>query len=218
MACENAHVDDCPCYATHCKNHHKCCECINYHRYKETRCPPICLNDRWVPRHDLNKLETINGYRSIRETKIVRVDYLYLDPSLLDKDERIAPILKTAVEKMRPMLKTAGYDIEFSEIVIKNPEDAEKNRLFLSPTVKINGNDICPPLSVDGKQRGEDGVSRIFDYNEGSYDVPPEQMFVEAILQNALIDRYDNHFKYFMPKPLEDLFARNGMAELIPKQ
>ena len=95
---------------------------------------------------------------------------------------------------------------------------------FLSGTLgsrymRLEFNDICPSITENvcgccGDISGTETLCRVFMYNGESYEVPPEQMLVEAIVQGAFVDRFDNHIHYSMPKNLRDFF--DGKESNIP--
>ena len=78
-------------------------------------------------------------------------------------------------------------------------------------TILVNGNDICSsvienPCGCCSDISGTDVECRVFMYNGKGYEVPPEKMLIEAILQNAMIDKFESHVRYELPKNLEDFF------------
>ena len=212
---------ECPCPSKHCSRHGNCKECVRVHRIKGSECLPYCLRKKWIPRPDLSELKTDGEYRSVRETKVIRIDYLYLDLVVCDRCIGTDKVLKNAVDKLRPVFDSIGYSIELNNIEIENAEMAKRYRFRSSPTVLVNGNDICSSVVENrcgccGDISGTDVSCRVFMYNGKGYEVPPEEMLIEAIMMNALRDRFNDHTKYVLPKNLEDFF--NGKESGNPKK
>ncbi|WP_330686115.1 DUF2703 domain-containing protein [Caproiciproducens galactitolivorans] len=78
-------------------------------------------------------------------------------------------------------MQLAGFDIEYNKI-------AERFRFLSSPTIRVNGQDICGFVKENrcgccSEINGADVDCRVFEYNGESYEVPPNEMLAEAILK-----------------------------------
>ena len=200
----------CPC-PSECTRHHVCSSCVDYHRFEETDRLPYCFRDKWLPRRGLADAVTLSGEVSVKTTKVITVDYLFLDLVTCDRCVGTDKVLKAAVEKVSPFFESLGCSIKMNEIEVVDRETAVRYQFESSPTIRVNGNDICPSITENvcgccGDISGTEALCRVFVYNGESYEVPPEQMLVEAIVQGAFVDRFDNHIHYSMPKNLRDFF------------
>jgi hypothetical protein len=85
-------------------------------------------------------------------------------------------------------LKLAGYSVEIRKIEIATQDLAEKHRFLSSPTIRVNGKDICQTVSESdcgccGAISGTQVDCRVFEYGEETFEVPPKEMLASAILQ-----------------------------------
>ena len=117
------------------------------------------------------------------------VEYLYLD---CIPEPRIGTdtVLDEVMETITPALRLAGFDIEYNKIEMKTAEFAERFRFLSSPTIRVNGQDICGFVKENScgfcsEISGTDVDCRIFDYYGESYEVPPNEM-LQAILKNYI--------------------------------
>jgi NAD-dependent dihydropyrimidine dehydrogenase PreA subunit len=120
--------------------------------------------------------------------KKVLVEYLYLD---LDSCERCIGtdnILDEVMMLLTPVLQMAGYRVEYNKIKVETAEIAQKYKFLSSPTIRVNGLDICQSVAENScgccsEISGTDVDCRVFAYNGQTYEVPPKEMLAQAILQ-----------------------------------
>jgi NAD-dependent dihydropyrimidine dehydrogenase PreA subunit len=129
------------------------------------------------------------GNEETREKK-VRVEYLYLDLKTCDRCIGTDTVLDEVMAVLAPALQLAGYLVEYSKIEMKTAELAERHRFISSPTIRINGLDICGPVKESacgccGEISGTDVDCRVFEYNGEVYEIPPKEMLAEAILETV---------------------------------
>ena len=74
--------------------------------------------------------------------KRLRIEYLYLDLDTCDRCIGTDAVLDAVVDKLRPALTLAGYDVEYEKVEIETPELAAHYHFFFSPTILVNGTDI----------------------------------------------------------------------------
>jgi len=127
------------------------------------------------------------GCETSSEKKIV-VEYLYLDLQTCNRCIGTDAVLDEVMETLTPALRLAGFDIEYNKIEMKTAEFAERFRFLSSPTIRVNGQDICGFVKENScgccsEISGTDVDCRIFEYNGESYEVPPKEMLAEAILK-----------------------------------
>lgn len=157
-------------------------------------------------------------YRGHRKTAIV--DFLYLDLSCCDRcqgaDERVA----LAVERCRPVLSACGFNLVLNQIYVDTPELAERYRFESSPTIRVDGIDICPSIEENdcgccSDISGTDVTCRVFPFNGTYYEVPPTDMIVRGIMEIVMGGRRSPAAAdpYIMPQNLVDFYAGKKAKE-----
>lgn len=120
--------------------------------------------------------------------KKVTVEYLFLDLQSCDRCIGMGTALDEAMATLTPALQLYGYEVVYNKIEIKTAELAERFKLLSSPTIRVNGQDICGPVKENScgccsEISGTDVNCRIFEYRGESYEVPPKELLAEAILK-----------------------------------
>ena len=128
---------------------------------------------------------------SVQNGKEALVEFLYLDLETCDRCVATASILDEVMAVLSPALVTAGYDVEYMKTKIESPEQAERYRFLSSPTIRVNGRDICSSLKEDvcyscGCISGEAVLCRRFTHELGDFEVPPKEVLAEAVLKAIL--------------------------------
>ena len=149
-------------------------------------------------------------------TKNVRVEYLYLDLNTCDRCIGTDQELEEVVSVLTPALKLAGYSVEIRKIEIATKELAEKYCFLSSPTIRVNGKDICQTVSESdcgccGEISGTQVDCRVFEYGEETFEVPPTEMLASAILQEIFggpgeSGGYHTQEEYAVPDNLKSFF------------
>ena len=145
--------------------------------------------------------------------KTVIVDHLFLDLSVCDRcqgtDERVA----LAVERCRPVLAACGYNLVLNQIEIEDEALAERYRFYSSPTVRVNGVDVCPSVEENDcdccrEISDYDVKCRVFPFNGTFYEKPPTDMLVANIVNTVIKElkpeRDDS--PYVLPENLAGFF------------
>lgn len=123
--------------------------------------------------------------------KDIMVDFLFLDLACCDRcqgaDERVA----AAVERCRDVLSACGFDLTLNQLYMESPELAERYRFESSPTIRVNGVDICPSIDENdctccSDISGTDVTCRVFPFNGTYYEVPPTDLIVRGIMEVVL--------------------------------
>ena len=125
--------------------------------------------------------------------KEVKIEYLYLDLDTCDRCVGTDAVLEDVIVELTPALELAGYSVSYSKIKIDNEELAVQHRFVSSPTIRVNGRDICDEVKESdcgccGEISGTQVDCRVFEYEGNLYEVPPKAMLAEAILRNAFSD------------------------------
>lgn len=120
--------------------------------------------------------------------KSVVVEYLYLDLKSCDRCIGTDNVLDEVMVTLTPTLKLAGYEVSYKKVEMETAEIAKKYQFLSSPTIRVNGSDICMSVKENScgccsEISGTDVDCRVFEYNGETYEVPPKEMLAEAILQ-----------------------------------
>jgi len=78
--------------------------------------------------------------------------------------------------------------VEYKKIEMKTAEIAKRYKFLSSPTIRVNGIDICQSVTENNcgccsDISGTKVNCRVFKYNGETYEVPPKEMLAEAILK-----------------------------------
>ena len=138
----------------------------------------------------MNKVSCCSCNSSTKSEKRVLIEYLYLDLNTCDRCIGTEQELDMVVSTLSPALNLAGYTVEYQKIEIISEEVAEKHKFLSSPTVRVNGEDVCQSIVENncgccGQISGTDVDCRIFEYNGETYEVAPKEMLAEAILKEV---------------------------------
>jgi hypothetical protein len=120
-------------------------------------------------------------------SKKVLVEYLYLDLKTCDRCIGTDAVLEGVLKEINPALSCAGYEVEFKKMEISSKEMAEEFRFLSSPTIRVNGMDICESVAENScgccsDISGTDVECRVFQYDGEDYEVPPKEMLASSIL------------------------------------
>jgi hypothetical protein len=164
------------------------------------------------PFYNNGKAKTVTVVAKKRPQKEVKVDYLYLDLKTCDRCIGTDDVLEQVIKELKPTLALAGYGISYNKTEIATKQDAVKHRFLSSPTIRVNGRDICDKVQESdcgccGEISGTQVDCRTFEYNGKLYNIPPKAMLAEAILKYAFTAETDSRqTKYQLPKNLEKFF------------
>lgn len=130
--------------------------------------------------------------------KPVEIDYLYLDLDTCDRCIGTDQALEEVINQVAPALALAGYAVAYRKIEISTAQLAAEYRFLSSPTIRVNGQDICGAVKETdcaccGGISGTPVDCRVFEYEGETYETPPKAMLAEAILRGA-----------FAPAPMPD--------------
>jgi glutaredoxin len=153
-----------------------------------------------------------SGCGTASEKKIV-VEYLYLDLESCDRCVGTDNVLDEVMMTLTPTLSLAGFEIEYNKIEMKTAKIAKQYRFISSPTIRVNGQDICQPVVENScgccsEISGTDVNCRVFEYNGRPYEVPPKEMLAEAILNIVFgqVETGCSCVEYELPENLKEFF------------
>ena len=147
-----------------------------------------------------------------RLMKEIKIDYLYLDLNTCDRCIGTDSVLEKVIKELTPAFALAGYHISYKKTEIATEQDAINNRFVSSPTIRINGIDICDEVKESycgccGEISGTQVDCRTFEYNGKLYSVPPKAMLAEAILKKAFTPANNiGSEAYELPENLKKFF------------
>ena len=154
------------------------------------------------------------------ENKVL-VEYLYLDLQTCSRCIGTDNVLDEVMTALTPTLRLAGFEAEYNKIEMETAELAEKYQFLSSPTIRVNGRDICASVKENscgccGEISGTDVACRVFEYNGVTYEVPPKEMLAEGILRSMFgpNEGCGSGGGYALPKNLRDFF--NGKKSRVP--
>lgn len=146
------------------------------------------------------------------DAKTVTVEYLYLDLNTCERCVGTDAVLEKALAEVTPALCAAGYQVDYRKVEIATAELAEQYRFLSSPTILVNGRDICPAVRENACGCCSDisGTAvdcRVFEFEGKTYEVPPKAMLAEAILRGAFAPAAESGCGcYTLPDNLRSFF------------
>jgi len=117
----------------------------------------------------------------------VAVDFLYLDLNTCERCVATGDTLDAALAVLAPVFRTVGAEVSLNRVNIATRELAQRYQFVSSPTIRVNGVDICTELkeSLCGDCSDLSGCStncRVFVWEGREYEQPPVGMIVDGIL------------------------------------
>ncbi|MPM11728.1 hypothetical protein SDC9_58078 [bioreactor metagenome] len=193
--------------------------CIDHCHGCGSRCPVGAItyvgdDTGWTPPNGLQEAETACCSCSCGESseKKVLVEYLYLDLQTCDRCIGTDEVLDEVMTILTPALQLAGLEVEYSKIKMETAEFAERYRFLSSPTIRVNGQDICVSVKENScgccsQISGTDVNCRVFEYQGNTYEVPPKEMLAGAVLKTVFSPaecRRENNYE--LPENLKTFF------------
>ena len=152
------------------------------------------------------------GYDDSLKMKVI-VEYLYLDHQTCDRCIATESILDEVMTVLTPALRLAGFTVEYKKAEMETAEAAIQHQFVSSPTIRVNGQDICQSVSENHcgccSDISEINVEcRVFEYHGKTFEVPPKPMLAEGILRLIFgqTDKGSSYDQYQLPKNLKDFF------------
>ena len=132
--------------------------------------------------------------------KVVVIEYLYMDLNTCESCVT-EKVLERVVDELRHAFKIAGYDLEYHKVLIETAEMATTYKFLSSPTIRVNGRNICN--SVKENNCG---------YREDITGTPLAEMIAEEIIKWALIPKTPSFLldEYVLPDELKKVFDSKG--------
>ncbi len=194
--------------------------CVDHCHGCGNRCPVGAItyagdNTGWKPPNRVKtggESDCSCGCETTPENKII-IEYLYLDLQTCDRCIGTDNVLDEVMMTLTPAFTLAGYEVEYRKIEMKTAELAERYKFLSSPTIRVNGQDICQTVAENscgccGDISGTDVDCRVFEYNGETYEVPPKEMLAEAILGAVFgnVEAGCSCGSYTLPENLKSFF------------
>lgn len=144
--------------------------------------------------------------------KTIVIEYLYLDLQTCDRCIGTDNILDGVVKTLVPALEIAGYKLEYKKIEMKTADFAQQYQFLSSPTIRVNGQDICTSVQENScgccsDISGTDVDCRVFEHNGKTYEIPPAELLAESIFQAVFAPKVSScSCSYEMPENLKSFF------------
>lgn len=145
--------------------------------------------------------------------KAVKIEYLYLDLNTCDRCCGTDVVLDEVVSLLRPVLEIAGYQLDYEKVEMTTVKDAVRYEFLSSPTIRVNGKDICTSVKENAcgccsDISGTDVTCRVFPYEGVDYEVPPKAMLAEEILRRIFAGAIpeEDREPYALPRNLKDFY------------
>lgn len=148
------------------------------------------------------------------KSNVVEVEYLFLDLNVCERCIGTDKVLENVLEKIKPAISLAGYKINYKKTEIENLKMAEDNRFLSSPTIRVNGSDICDEVEENScgccsEISSTEVDCRVFKYKGKKYEVPPEEMLAKRIMEQ-IFSKEEKESKsqeeYKVPENLKKFF------------
>lgn len=146
--------------------------------------------------------------------KNISVDFLYLDLNTCERCKASCSAIDQAVNELSEILSTLGYTITVNKIKITSLQKAKQYKFLSSPTIRVNGIDICGSVRENdckdcGDLCGSNVDCRVFVYNGIQYDQPPKAMIIDGILKAIYAqNKTCPPTRYKIPKNLVEFFIK----------
>ena len=195
--------------------------CVDHCHGCGNRCPVGAIqyvgeDTGWIPKNGTpTRNETACSCDARAATqKSVLVEYLYLDLQTCERCVCTDQELDEVIMALTPALTLAGYVVEYRKIEMTTREIATAYRFVSSPTIRVNGRELCATVAENdcgccGEISGTQVDCRVFEYGGETFEVPPKQMLADGILSAV----FGSHIEskqiddYKLPENLKNFYA-----------
>ena len=194
--------------------------CVDHCHGCGTRCPVGAItyvgdDTGWTPPNG-ETMQQETGCACENEAapaKTVLVEYLYLDLNTCERCVGTDGELKDVLNTLSPAFALAGYTVEYRKIEMTTREIATAHRFLSSPTIRVNGRDLCASVAENdcgccGEISGTQVDCRVFEYGGETYEVPPKAMLAEGILTVVFGEKCEKALEsvYTLPENLKSFY------------
>lgn len=169
--------------------------CVDHCHGCGNRCPAGAItyvgeDTGWAPPNGAQAAEESCCSCVCASEKKAVIEYLYLDLQTCNRCVGTSDVLDEVMSVLTPALKLAGFEVVYHKVEMESAELAARYRFLSSPTVRVNGRDICTSVKENScgccsEISGTDVDCRVFEYNGETYEIAPKEMLAEAILRGV---------------------------------
>jgi len=122
--------------------------------------------------------------------RLISVEYLYLDLDECGRCSDTYIALGEALKEAGPVLEASGVKISLASTKVESQEQAIGLRFQASPTIRMNGRDICETVDETccedcSSLCGNDVTCRVWSFRGRTYNSAPKALIVDALLRAA---------------------------------
>ena len=146
--------------------------------------------------------------------KSIFVEYLYLDLDDCGRCSDTFIALGEAIKEARLMLEPSGITVSLTSIKVESEDQATGLRFKASPTIRMNGRDICETTDETccedcSSLCGKDVTCRVWSFRGRTYDSAPKALVVDALLSAAYSPQpaIAGESEFVLPENLRRFFA-----------
>jgi len=145
--------------------------------------------------------------------KEIKLDFLYLDLNICKRCVSTDGALNEALNTLSGVFQILDYSVKVNRVNITSKELAEQYRFMSSPTIRVNGADICSEVKESdcgdcGDLCGDSVDCRVFTYKGKDYEQPPAAMIIDGILRVLYGNPVSVETSYALPNNLKNYFLR----------
>jgi Domain of unknown function (DUF2703) len=150
----------------------------------------------------------------------LEIELIALDLDTCTRCTGTAANIRAAVASAADVLREAGAEVVFRQVIVRTAEEAERVRLEISPTVRINGKDITDELRettcVDCSDLcgcGSDVTCRVWVWRGTEFPEAPTGMILNALLTAFGQADHSSELEstpFRLPNQLRDFFEVRG--------
>ncbi len=152
--------------------------------------------------------------------RTIVVELCYLDVTTCERCQGADQQVDAAVAAARQALSPCGCAVECKKVLVEDEAMARQYRLLSSPTIRVNGVDICDTVEENDCAEcsdiaDTDVTCRVFEYRGEKHDVPPVPLVIDAILRAYLDESGADREQepYELPENLARFFAGKRTAK-----
>lgn len=154
--------------------------------------------------------------------KQINIDFLYLDLNICERCIATGNTLDGALKMLTPIFEVLGYSVKVNKVNITTEKLAVQHRFVSSPTIRVNGIDICNELRESecencGNLAGCSVDCRVFVYEGKEHTQPPTAEIADGILQVLYGNMQKKKNNYTLPNNLKKYFIGREKIMKAPK-
>lgn len=146
--------------------------------------------------------------------RTIIVELCYLDVTTCERCQGADQQVDKAVAAVRAALAPCGCSVESRKILIEDEAMARQYHLVSSPTIRVDGIDICDTVEENDCAEcsdiaDTDVTCRVFEYRGQKHDVPPVSLIIDTVLRVYLDElSFDlSQETYELPENLARFFS-----------